>query len=187
MNILRLSTVALTIVLFTMGALILPVNTALAHCKGSHEGVDGCADPHGGNDGDKTRFMVEMQEGDVGGVVATGACAGTTSNSIRSVSFPEGCGTVTVSFITPPTAFPLILDLFALEVQATKAVLLFFTSDDGGIYVSDRVKASFTASETTFEIVVNKDNLNLTKNNQPDKGDVVGPFAVGTIDFTPIE
>ena len=33
MNILRLSTVALTIVLFTMGALILPVNTALAHCK----------------------------------------------------------------------------------------------------------------------------------------------------------
>ena len=187
MNILRLSTVALTIVLFTMGALILPVNTALAHCKGSHEGVDGCADPHGGNDGDKTRYMVEMREGEVGGVVAENGCAGTTSNSLRSVSFPEDCGTVTVYFITPFTGGPLTLDLFALEVKGTKAVLLFFTSSVGGVYVSDFVKASFTASETTFEIVANKENLNLTKNNQPDKGDVVGPFAVGTIDFTPIE
>ncbi len=41
MNILRLSTVALAIVLFTMGALILPVNTALAQCKGSPVSRDG--------------------------------------------------------------------------------------------------------------------------------------------------
>ena len=38
MHILRLSTVALTIVLFTMGALILPANTASAHCKPNSKG-----------------------------------------------------------------------------------------------------------------------------------------------------
>ena len=43
MNTLRLSTFSLTIVLFTMGALILPVNTALAdHCKGKHKNDPGC-------------------------------------------------------------------------------------------------------------------------------------------------
>ncbi len=51
MNILRLSTVALAIVLFTMGALILPVNTALAHCKGNHVTDPLCAEPHGGGGG----------------------------------------------------------------------------------------------------------------------------------------
>jgi hypothetical protein len=37
-----------------MGALILPVNTALAHCKGSHEQVTGCdgGHPHDGTDPD---------------------------------------------------------------------------------------------------------------------------------------
>ena len=54
MNILRLSTVALTIVLFTMGALILPVNTALAHCKGPHAGGEPDCETHshGGKDKD---------------------------------------------------------------------------------------------------------------------------------------
>jgi hypothetical protein len=48
MNSLRLSTFSLTIVLFTMGALILPVNTALAdHCKGKHKNGPGCDDPGG--------------------------------------------------------------------------------------------------------------------------------------------
>lgn len=37
MKFLRLSTFSLTIVLFTMVALILPVNTAFAHCKGNHK------------------------------------------------------------------------------------------------------------------------------------------------------
>ena len=37
MNTLRISTFSLAIVLFTMGALILPVNTASAHCKGNHK------------------------------------------------------------------------------------------------------------------------------------------------------
>jgi len=52
MKILRLSTVALTIVFFTMGALTLPVNTALAHCKGKHGTDPGMPDcethVHGG-------------------------------------------------------------------------------------------------------------------------------------------
>ncbi len=48
MNILRLSAITLTIVLFTMGALILPANTALAeHCKGKHKNDPGCDDPGG--------------------------------------------------------------------------------------------------------------------------------------------
>ncbi len=47
MNILRVSTFSLTIVLFTMGALILPVNTALAdHCKGKHKKDPGCDGGH---------------------------------------------------------------------------------------------------------------------------------------------
>jgi hypothetical protein len=51
MNTLRLSTFSLTIVLFTIGALVLPVNTALAHhCKGKHKNDPGCDDP-GGNPG----------------------------------------------------------------------------------------------------------------------------------------
>jgi len=62
MSILRLSTVALTLVLFTIGALILPVNTALAHCKGKHltdPGPPDCNDPHGGGDPEPTTaFLV---------------------------------------------------------------------------------------------------------------------------------
>ncbi len=43
MNILRLSTLSLTIILFSLGALMLPVNTTLAHhCKGAHKGNLGC-------------------------------------------------------------------------------------------------------------------------------------------------
>ena len=43
MNILRLSTLSLTIILFSLGALMLPVNTTLAHhCKGAHKGNPGC-------------------------------------------------------------------------------------------------------------------------------------------------
>lgn len=55
MNTLRSSTVALTLVLFTMGALILPVNTALAHCteNGKHS-LPGCDAPHGGGDPEPT-------------------------------------------------------------------------------------------------------------------------------------
>ncbi len=41
MNILRLSTLSLTIILFSLGALMLPVNTTLAHhCKGGHKNAD---------------------------------------------------------------------------------------------------------------------------------------------------
>ncbi len=43
MRILRLSTLSLTIVLFTLGGLMLPVNTTLAHhCKGAHRGNPEC-------------------------------------------------------------------------------------------------------------------------------------------------
>ncbi len=67
MKILRLSTVALTIVLFTMGDLILPVNTALAHCKGKHArdpGMPDCLLPHGGGGeepGDGLIYTVDLR------------------------------------------------------------------------------------------------------------------------------
>jgi hypothetical protein len=47
MRISRLLTLSLTIVLFTLGGLILPVNSALAHCKGKHKNDPGCDDPGG--------------------------------------------------------------------------------------------------------------------------------------------
>ena len=51
MNILRLSTLSLTIILFSLGALMLPVNTTLAHhCKGGHRGAPGCDGGGGGKD-----------------------------------------------------------------------------------------------------------------------------------------
>ena len=77
MSILRLSTVALTIVFFTMGALILPVNTALAHCKGKHltdPGPDECFEPHGGGDPEPTAdFSVDLDFDGItnGGVTVT--------------------------------------------------------------------------------------------------------------------
>ena len=74
MSILRLSTVALTLVLFTMGALILPVNTALAHCKGSHKQIQGCdttSHPHesddSGSGGDPAVYYRAIWDGEVGG------------------------------------------------------------------------------------------------------------------------
>ena len=49
MNILRLSTLSLTIVLFTLGGLISPENTTLAHhCKGSHSSAPECEVGGGG-------------------------------------------------------------------------------------------------------------------------------------------
>ena len=51
MNNLRISILSLTIILFSLGALMLPVNTTLAHhCKGGHSGNSGCnaGDPDSG-------------------------------------------------------------------------------------------------------------------------------------------
>ena len=50
----------------------MPVNTALAHCKGSHEQVKGCKGPHGdggGGGGDDTDPVLysAIWDGDVGG------------------------------------------------------------------------------------------------------------------------
>ncbi len=60
MNNLRISTLSLTIVLFTAGALILPVNTASAHCKGNQKKDPQCEthdhdEPSGG---EKAEFSV---------------------------------------------------------------------------------------------------------------------------------
>jgi hypothetical protein len=52
MKFLRLSTLSLTIVLFTLGGLISPENTTLAeHCKGKHKDDMGCDGGGGGDSG----------------------------------------------------------------------------------------------------------------------------------------
>ncbi len=61
MNILRVSTFSLTIVLFTMGALILPVNTALADdCKGKHKKLPGCDGPGPGGDPSVLTYTADL-------------------------------------------------------------------------------------------------------------------------------
>ncbi len=67
MSNLRLSTLSLTIVLFTLGALILPVNTTLAdHCKGKHKDYMGCDGGGGGGDsgggGKALRFEIDVND-----------------------------------------------------------------------------------------------------------------------------
>ena len=203
MNILRLSALSLTIVLFTLGGLILPESTTLAHhCKGGHW-KPACDDPAPpGSDGGDTEFMVEMLPGTVGGayglVTSDGDCGSTEGQGQAEldVSFPasekDECVTVDVSFITPPTGGPLTLRAFALLVKANKSAVIFFTdgqvignTNTGGVYVSDRFPVTISGNGS-ITVKVNRFDLAVEKNHQPDKGDLVGPIAIGEIVYTPI-
>ncbi len=80
MRISRLLTLSLTIGLFTLGGLISPENTTLAHhCKGAHNTPE-C--DNGGGSGAKTTFTVKLVLTD-----PMVMCEGITTNSIRSVAF----------------------------------------------------------------------------------------------------
>jgi len=207
MNILRLSALSLTIVLFTLGGLILPESTTLAHhCKGGHW-KPACDDPAPpGSDGGDTEFMVEMQRGTwlgpepEGLVTSDGVACGSTEGQGQGeldVAFPasilDGCVTVDVSFITPPTG-TVTLTAFALLVKANNSAVIFFTdgnvdgnTNTGGTYVSDRLPATINRSnDGSITVTVNESGQFVEKNHQPDKGDLVGPIAIGEIVYTPI-
>ena len=196
MNILRLSTLSLTL---AVAVFALGYNPSFADKPGS-VCEEHCS--HGGDDDLKTTYTVQMHPGTVGGnvVVAENLCAGTTGttgNSIRSVRFrgPGNCGVV---FGVPiidsgPSGYVLDLKLTGLEMRAGQDVLafkaahLFFTSlTDGSIYTSDTVGASFIFDEDkdSFFATVNKNDVNLIKEVNPMKGQVVGPISVGTIEYT---
>ena len=207
MNILRLSALSLTIVLFTLGGLILPESTTLAHhCKGGHW-KPACDDPAPpGSDGGDTEFMVEMQRGTwlgpepEGLVTSDGVACGSTEGQGQGeldVAFPasilDGCVTVDVCFITGTTGCPLKLRAFALLVKANQSAVIFFTDGEideghntGGTYVSDRLPAMINRSnDGSITVTVNESDRFVEKNHQPDKGDLVGPIAIGKIVYTP--
>ena len=82
MNILRLSALSLTIVLFTLGGLILPESTTLAHhCKGGHW-TPACDDPAPPSSGDATYSVIISGSGGVMAQSVTPWSEGGKRNSI---------------------------------------------------------------------------------------------------------
>ena len=197
MNILRLSTLSVTlaIAVFALGY----ANPSFAD-KPPHD--------HGGGDDPATVFSVEMHPGDVGGadglLTSNGVDCGTTEDLGQrelDAGFPAleegGCVTVDVFFITPPTGGPLTLRAFGLIVRSNKSDVLIFLTDgeiiDGhlvpdtaGVYVSERLPATISRNGS-ITVEVGLSDLNVVKNHQPGKGDLVGPIAIGIIVYTPIE
>jgi hypothetical protein len=204
MNILRLSTLSLTaaIAVFALGYAS-PAFAPPPVCPGDHPS---CKNDSGDGDGD-TDFTVEMKPGSVGGadglLISDGPCGTTVDQGQRELdaSFPalevDGCVTVGVNFITPPTGGPLTLRALAFQVRSNKSdVLMFFTDgqiieghlvpDTAGVYVSERLPATISRNGS-ITVEVGLSGLNVVKNHQPGKGDLVGPIAIGNIVYTPIE
>ena len=176
MRISRLLTLSLTIVLFTLGGLISPESTTLAHhCKGGHRSPD-C--PDGGGTGTQTTFTVTLfltKPADI--------CEGTTSNSFRSVAFSLenlACPvTVTDSMFVPGP-----MCVAGLELKKTKQkteVLLFFRlpcdaldSGSSETWVTPRLPAEIVdASGENFTVSVLAEDVTLTKVHEPFKGTIL--------------
>ncbi len=194
MSILRFSTLSLTlaIAVFALGY-VSPSFADKPDDKGNHG-------QHDGDDGTES-FSVDMVAGSDDGndnwVVATGACAGTTSKNL-SASFPVPCGTtITVQYISPPgPSGSVVLRLFALDVRTKKQdALLFFTSNttvspavEGAsvFHTKDRLKWTFeSVSPTKIMIEVNKRDVTLIKEHEPDKRALLDSIDVGNIVYTP--
>ncbi len=197
MNILRLSTLSLTV---AIAVFALGYNPSFADnpAKGNH--------PHGGDKNKtETEFMVEMHPGEVVGkpglVTSNGVACGITEGEINGGRFPDGCVTVSANFITDPGA-PLILRAFTFGVRFNRSeAKLFFT--DGPIAYPDRnpgdgyglgglpmtviPDGSSPSGSTPFTVKVNMSGLFAIKSHQPRKGDLVGPIAIGEIVYTPME
>ncbi len=87
MNISRISSLSLTIVLFTLGVLVLPVNTASPeHCKGKHRKDEGC-----NGSGDSAVYTAELTMGGFifGPMVVTPKKRGDIYHSDDSVSMSQ--------------------------------------------------------------------------------------------------
>jgi len=196
MTISRVSTLSLGIVfaVFALGYAS-PAFAARPVCPGDHPS---CKDDSGSGDGD-TVFMVEMQSGTVVGadglVTSNGACGTTEGARNDNVRFPDGCVPgVEVFFTTGPTGGPLTLTAFALVLRFNKSDMLIFFTDGqvqgnmntGDVYVSERLPVTISRNGS-ITVEVNETNLEVEKNHQLRKGDLVGPIAIGEIVFTPIE
>ena len=193
MSILRLSTLSLTlaIAVFALGY-VSPSFADKPDAKNNHG-------QHQSDDGTES-FSVDMVAGTNDGndnwVVATGACAGTTSNNL-SASFPVPCGTtITVNYIAGPTPGMVVLRLLGFALRTNKQdVLIFFTSDmtvspavDGAsvFHTKDRLKWTFE-SVSALEIVikVDKRDVTLIKEHEPNKRALLDFIDVGNIVYTP--
>jgi len=197
MNILRLSTLSLTIILFSLGALMLPVNTTLAHhCKGGHRTPD-CLD--GGGTGTQTTFTVTLvltalSPGSTEPAVIT--CEGTTSNSFRSVVFShEVLELACPVTVTDPTFGPDPMCVGGLALKKTKKrteVLLFFrlpcdALDSGSeTWETPSLPAEIVGvSGENFTVSVGAVNVALTKNQEPFKGTILADtIDVVTVVYT---
>ena len=195
MNILRLSTLSLTLAIAVM---------TLGYANSSFAGPDCDKHPNHascGGGGSKTKFTVELQMGTVGGVVTTAACEGLSSGGDRlSARFP-GDFTATPTRIgcaefvmTDGTNIDAKVHLFSIAVtRQNSRVILFFTSepsqqfpDNTFVYQTDRLVGVPGPDGTSFQIAVNEPIVPLTKIGQPDKGEFVGNIKIGRILYTAI-
>ena len=137
-----------------------------------------------GDDSPQSTFTVEMQAGTVDGVVATGACAGFTTSSKRSVRFPAGCGQVTLQ--------GEVFDLLGVDVKFTKkgtSAMLFYISTccapANSVYNTGYLAALMEPEGAAFQIKVNQTGVELIKIHQPNKGTtLVDTISVGNIVYT---
>ncbi len=191
MNILRLSTLSLTLAIAVMTLGVSADGWAAPKCD-----TPPCG---GGKDKTETVFMVEMhpgtEVGEDGLVTSAGVDCGTTEDSRDlGVTFPEGCVTVSPNFITEPIGAPLTLRLFTLGVRANRSEAQLFFSDvaipshgpvpNESVYVISGLPVTISPTGP-ITVTVNLSDLGVIKAHQPRKGDLVGPIAIGEIVYTP--
>ena len=119
MNNLRISILSLTIILFSLGALMLPVNTTLAHhCKGGHSGNPKC------NAGDPDSGVVTYS------MVFSGALPGDSNDDTYTTS-GKGIGVLTNNGVLSTTIdLTFFADLF-------DAGVICFGGGDGYVIMTD--------------------------------------------------
>jgi len=186
MNILRLSTLSLTlaIAVFSLGY-VSPSIADQPDNLGNHG-------QHGEDDGADTTFSVEVitTVGDEHGVNTLPGCEGTTDKNL-SVNFLTNCDAPDVMAGGVP------LFSFGIAVRDKKLdVLLFFRTmqlndPDGETYVSDRYPVTIVDGDpgegsADFHLTVTNPAVVLTKAHQPNKGTTLPPIAVGNIVYTEV-
>ncbi len=188
MNILRLSTLSLTVAIAVFALGYNPSFAGKPDSEGKHDHGDG-------KDKTETVFLVEMQRGTLDettpGLVTTKPACGSTEGELQlGVVFPDNCAAIDVQYITPPSGGPLTLKLWYVQVNLNKSyVKIAFRPPDGqtGLYVTDHLAVTISGDgpPSAFTVVVNQDDLSVKKNHNPGKGDLVGPIAIGEIVYTP--
>ncbi len=178
MRISRLLTLSLTIVLFTLGGLISPENTTLAHhCRGAHKTVDCGSD---GDTGKQTTYDVEMRVGNFRTGVFSDTCTGTaTARNLGPNFAPNAC----MVSLTDETYGMRFYCLNAVSVKNTNKgtkVMLFMARDciragENNYHTLSLVGhlvLDTNEGGPDFQISVDvppADGADLTKINQPDK------------------